>query len=79
MSERVGGTEATPDGYRIWDEIKITVNLGDYESVSLTTGTSRSVAGNLNAAKRAHRRLQREHEAMLSEKVEEVRQLWGKK
>jgi hypothetical protein len=71
------GPTGDEDTARIWDEMTLTINLGSYESVKITTGTSRSVLDTPASLRREHRRLVREHERMLGDKAAELRAMWG--
>lgn len=64
---------------RIWSETTLTINLGDYESVKISLGCSRSVEDDRTIRRRAQRSLMREHEDMLSTKAAEVRAMWSNK
>ena len=67
------------DGARVWSQATIKVNLGDYESVELSIGTSRPVRDHSSSIRNAHKALHRDHMKLLSERVEEIRELWSNK
>jgi len=64
---------------RVWSQSTIKVNLGDYESMELSIGTSRPVVNNTRVIEREHKKLHVEHMKLLSERVDEVREIWTNK
>jgi hypothetical protein len=66
-----------PDDARVWSQATLKINLGNYESVELSIGTSRTVEDSDRATRAMHRKLHKEHMSMLSQRAEEIRALWS--
>lgn len=62
---------------RVWGSTKIKINLGNYEGVEIEMGTSRTCDDTRSSIKRMHTQINRDHESLISVKIEEVRALWG--
>lgn len=62
------------DGVRVWGEVKLTIRLGEYESVTVSLGESR---GCENAKRqKVRKRILDELEDQVEEKARKVRTYW---
>ena len=71
--------EAEPGEARVWAEVSVTVNLGDYESAKITLGESRGCDDTPEARKATRRALHRECEEAVVKQAERVKRIWRQK
>lgn len=65
-----------PGKARVWAEMSITVNLGDYESVKVSLGESRECDDTEADRKRTRKSLQDDIEAAVVRKAGKVKKVW---
>jgi hypothetical protein len=69
-------TDSGDDGVRVWGEVKLTIRLGEYESVTVALGESRTVP--TGSRRSARQRILDECEDLVEAKARKVRTYWKK-
>ena len=69
------GRQAGSKSIRVWGEVSITVNLGDFNSVKVSFGHERMCEDNDEAITRCERRIHRKNEEVVQVRAEELARL----
>lgn len=71
--------DSPPEGVRVWGEVSITVNLGDYESAKVTLGEARTCEDTEEDRKVTRQDILATCERAVVRKAERVRKIWKEK
>lgn len=63
------------DQARVWSQVEIKVNLGNYESATFSVGCSRTCRDTDSAIKRMQEKIARQNEAQVAEVMEKFKTL----
>lgn len=74
---KIDGVSGDITETRVWGEVKVTVNLGDYESTTISLGEARSCKKEKRA--RTKQAILDDCEELVVDKVMKVREAWQQK
>lgn len=69
------GRQTGSKSVRVWGEVSITVNLGDFNSIKVTFGHERMCLDNDEAITRCERAINRKNQEVVSRRADEIARL----